>query len=182
MTDREWMESTDLQAMLSFLQASGRASDGKLRLFAVACCRAVASCLPPDPCWAAVEASERFADGLIGQRDLKLYRADVADVAVRRQAKASDAFSAALHVASAHFLGGQAARLVARSTQYLVIEEEVADSFATDRWGALPLRSANMRALPGKGCTPGSAPCSGTSSDPTHSDQCPWNRHGGRRR
>jgi hypothetical protein len=63
-TESDWDSCTDLQAMLSFLRDSGRASDRKLRLFAVACCRRVWRLLP-DPCGrAAVEASERDADGL----------------------------------------------------------------------------------------------------------------------
>ena len=37
MTEAEWESSTDPAAMLSFIK--GRASDRKLRLFAVGCCR-----------------------------------------------------------------------------------------------------------------------------------------------
>jgi hypothetical protein len=67
MTEAEWLEGTDPQKMLAFLQ--GKASDRKLRLFAVACCRSSWRFL--DGRWAlpAVDVAERLADGSAGEEE-----------------------------------------------------------------------------------------------------------------
>src|SRR4051812_25309139 len=62
MTDAEWRAFSDPRPMLDFLR--GRASDRKLRLFAVACCRRLWALLPDERCRSALEIAERFADGL----------------------------------------------------------------------------------------------------------------------
>jgi hypothetical protein len=63
MTEREWLAGTDPQKMLGFLK--GKASDRKLRLFAVACCRLVWHRVDDWGSWNAVESAELFADGQI---------------------------------------------------------------------------------------------------------------------
>jgi hypothetical protein len=63
MTETAWNACTDPQAMLSFLQTTGKASDRKLRLLAVACCRAVWRLFTSQTVRAAVEVSELYADG-----------------------------------------------------------------------------------------------------------------------
>lgn len=68
MTETEWRTCDDPDRMLAFLQ--DRASDRKLRLFAVACCRRVWDRLPALCCRDAVVAAERFADGLLNEHDL----------------------------------------------------------------------------------------------------------------
>ena len=75
MTEAEWLACTDPQTMLDFLR--GKASDRKLRLFAVACCRRVAFMVDA---WAldirqddyrrALETAERFADGAATAEEL----------------------------------------------------------------------------------------------------------------
>jgi hypothetical protein len=62
MTEAEWQACEDPEQMLLFLQ--GKASNRKLRLFAVACCRRIWHAMP-EPSLKGIEASERYADGEI---------------------------------------------------------------------------------------------------------------------
>src|ERR1043165_735643 len=74
MTESEWLSCTDPGPMLEFLR--DRASDRKLRLFAVACCRS----LPyskDDRFQHALEASEGYADGKTTKAALKRGRQGV---------------------------------------------------------------------------------------------------------
>ena len=73
MTELEWQTAFEPHVMLEFLQKAERASDRKLRLFAVACSRRI---------WlwidalgrAAVEVAESFADGLAGPQEMRAAR------------------------------------------------------------------------------------------------------------
>jgi len=67
----EWLNAADPHPMLEFLR--GKASDRKLRLFAVACSRRIWSVID-DLGRAAVEAAENFADGHIGSDELRAAR------------------------------------------------------------------------------------------------------------
>jgi hypothetical protein len=73
MTEAEWLECKYPPQMLAKLR---RASDRKLRLFAVACCRRVGQLFPHPSFHDAVAAVERFADGradwaeVVGTREL----------------------------------------------------------------------------------------------------------------
>jgi hypothetical protein len=68
--EREWLTSTDPQAMLAFLRNAGTLSERKARLFAAACCRRVGHLLTNEPSRFAVEVGERYADGLASFREL----------------------------------------------------------------------------------------------------------------
>jgi hypothetical protein len=70
-TESEWLASKDPTAMLEFLRNSEKASDRKLRLFAVACCRSIWPWFEDEASKKAVDASERFADGLIDPKQLE---------------------------------------------------------------------------------------------------------------
>jgi hypothetical protein len=69
MTIFQWAACSDPTPMLEFLR--GRASDRKLWLFAVACCRRIGHLVKERRCWEALEAAEQCADGVIGLEELK---------------------------------------------------------------------------------------------------------------
>jgi hypothetical protein len=87
-TEAEWLVATDPESMLECVE--GKASERKLRLFTVACCRRV---------WPntgkhgrrAVEVAERYADGQTTERELK----DAEHVASHRPYAGDDAARAA---------------------------------------------------------------------------------------
>jgi hypothetical protein len=62
MTDAEWLDSKDPDAMLAHLD--GKVSDRKLRLFACACCRSFWGYLKHEHLRRGVLVAERYADGL----------------------------------------------------------------------------------------------------------------------
>ncbi len=71
MTEQEWLACDDPRPMLEFL--AGKASDRKLRLFAVACCRDIWALLD-DIGRGAVEMAELIADGLAGNDEMRAAR------------------------------------------------------------------------------------------------------------
>ncbi|VTR91215.1 Uncharacterized protein OS=Singulisphaera acidiphila (strain ATCC BAA-1392 / DSM 18658 / VKM B-2454 / MOB10) GN=Sinac_1679 PE=4 SV=1 [Gemmata massiliana] len=74
MNKRQWFASTDPQPMLHFIR--GRASDRKLRLFAVACCRHFwPAFAADDSARRTVELAERFADGGATVKEYRIARA-----------------------------------------------------------------------------------------------------------
>ena len=69
MTEAEWDACGDAEVMLAFLK--GQVNRRKMRLFACSCCRRIWSRLSDERSRRAVEAAERYADGLISHADLK---------------------------------------------------------------------------------------------------------------
>src|SRR4051794_26690671 len=67
MTEPDWLTTEDVATMLAFL--NGKVSERKLRLFAVACCWAVADRLPDEPYLRAVETAEMFAEGRMSRQE-----------------------------------------------------------------------------------------------------------------
>jgi hypothetical protein len=74
MNESEWLSSSQPETLLTCLKRSGRASERKVRLFAIACCRRVSRFLGQTGA-DAVEAGERYADGLLGLEELGRVRA-----------------------------------------------------------------------------------------------------------
>ena len=68
MTEAEWDACADPEVMLASLR--GQVNSRKMRLFACACCRRIWSRLSDERSRKAVEAAERYADGLIAHVDL----------------------------------------------------------------------------------------------------------------
>jgi hypothetical protein len=70
MTEEQWLACTQPMPMLEFLRDSGSRWERKLRLFAAACCRRAWPVLDANG-RATVEMSERFADGLASEAEVK---------------------------------------------------------------------------------------------------------------
>src|SRR5262245_57872983 len=67
-TEADWFACTDPTPMLEFLR--GKASERKLRLFAVGCCRRVWALIKDESFRAAVRAAELFADNMITKEEM----------------------------------------------------------------------------------------------------------------
>ncbi len=70
MTESDWRACQEPQKMLVALRATGKASERKLRLFAVACFRRVWDLVVDGRSQRAVEVAERYADGLASDEEV----------------------------------------------------------------------------------------------------------------
>jgi hypothetical protein len=68
MTETEWLVCDHPRHMLAFMR--GKASDRKFRLFVLNCCYHLRHLLVDKPYGRAIEAAERFPDGLANNSDL----------------------------------------------------------------------------------------------------------------
>jgi hypothetical protein len=73
MDEAAWREAIGPEPLVAFLASS--LSERKLRLFACACCRQVWHLLPDEKSRRAVAVAERYADGLVEQRERTAARA-----------------------------------------------------------------------------------------------------------
>jgi hypothetical protein len=71
MTEAKWLAATDPGPMLTFLRGTGTATDRKLRLFAVACCRAAWDLLGDPRSGRGVEVAEMALDWLTSQGQME---------------------------------------------------------------------------------------------------------------
>jgi hypothetical protein len=76
MTEAEWLACTDPQGILWWLRDAQKATERKLRLFAVAYCRHQWHLLVDVRSKKAVEVAERFADGLASESERKRAASD----------------------------------------------------------------------------------------------------------
>src|SRR5437870_3592892 len=76
MTEQEWLAGNDPKLMLKSL--CGKASNRKLRLFAVACCNRIRPVLNDPLCDKLIDLAERFADGNTTEAKLDNVRGKVA--------------------------------------------------------------------------------------------------------
>jgi len=67
-TEPEWLSAIEPESML--LSLRGKASNRKLRLFAVACCRRIAPLFTDERSRAVLKVAENYADGLVGDKTL----------------------------------------------------------------------------------------------------------------
>jgi hypothetical protein len=129
MTEAEWLTCTDPYKMLEFLQ--GKASDRKLRLFAVACCRRIGPLVETDDETKrrAVEDVEQVADGLASDLEAARRVINEAGSSSSAQAKANRTIFYAAH--DDPFLGARMAAAYGAEARALYYGEDPSTTPAT---------------------------------------------------
>jgi hypothetical protein len=99
MTEAEWLSSADPRAMLEVLRDNGKLSDRKARLFGAATARRLWPLLTDGHGRKAVEAAERYADGLEGPSALAAARRGALAAVAPGEIEIDPAAAAWLHAA-----------------------------------------------------------------------------------
>jgi len=110
-TEREWLNCTDPQAMLVLLKR--RASKRKLRLFAVACCRRIWPLILHKRSQAAILVAERFADAQATSAELRAAESEAK--AIWQKNALDDAAMACFHVCTEQVAGLHASGTAVRA-------------------------------------------------------------------
>jgi hypothetical protein len=114
-TDGQWLSSTEPTPMLDFLQTSGKLSERKARLFAVACCRHIWTLSPDWRTRKAVEVAERHADGEAMQEESGAVHVAAEACSAEAEAAANDAMRAMSHGDYVWYAARAAASFAARA-------------------------------------------------------------------
>jgi hypothetical protein len=166
MTEADWLACTDPGPMLDLIL--GRATDRKLRLFAVACCRRVWHLMAHERSRTAIEAAERYAEGLMSREELRAAAKEALAVLqepwpglywghsarrqtqrVRMQRACYHAAKSTAEVSSPHLdvnqvifltLGADSEVQMAETGRVTPREDEVQCRFLRDIFGPLPFR------------------------------------------
>jgi hypothetical protein len=145
-TEADWLASTDPVPMLVYLR--GRPSDRKLRLFAVACCRRIWHLLTDPRSRRAVEVVEDYADGTVGDDELRLAVIGADSVAEGRVASATEVADLALATAALAALNATA-RDAMRAADYAAANAAAATFHAAT--AAQAASAAAVRAVERRG-------------------------------
>src|SRR5262245_38159676 len=124
MNESEWLTCFDPSPM--FFCIENVASQRKLRLLAVACCRRVWECLPEEPSRKALAVLERYADG--EATDYELIQADAANQGLHDELEprysAMGAVSSAVFVPEDGLEVGIALQLAQAASNWVISAEE----------------------------------------------------------
>lgn len=122
MTEAEWLNGTDPESMLLFLQNSGRASDRRLRLFACACCREMWEYLSDERSRQVVEIAERMADGRATQEELTAAKASAETAQAEAEVVANNAMRAMNYSDFNWYAHENAKRFAARAAVHIATD------------------------------------------------------------